>query len=108
MLRDARFPAPLESIRAVGLILYCSESHRAHEHLALARRARGVRAVMSGESEYVQQCQSDFVVIGMQNGEAGGTVIRIITTMITVSIVSSWCNSKKIRRLLLFFLHWLG
>lgn len=56
---------------------------------------------------FVHSCPSDFLVIGMQAGEEGGTPIRVLSTLITVSIVSSWCNTRKIKALLLFFSHWL-
>eukprot|EP00903_Cladosiphon_okamuranus_P012700 g11874.t1 len=42
------------------------------------------------------------------DGEAYATPIREIATLITVSVASSWCNARKIRRLSLFFSHWLS
>lgn len=52
-------------------------------------------------------CVSDFVVIGFAPHEKGTYLVRLASTIITVSIVSSWCNKKNIVRLLLFFSHWL-
>lgn len=59
------------------------------------------------DTYYVQTCTTDFIVIGMQAGEAEATIARIVCTMVTVSLVSLWCNARKIKRLLLFFSHWL-
>lgn len=51
-------------------------------------------------------CSSDFAVLGEVVGEAWCTMWRTLVMLITVSIVSSWCCTEKIKRLLLFFSHW--
>lgn len=53
-------------------------------------------------------CSSDFKVIGEIEGEAVGTMLRVVLSLVTVSLVSSWWRKKKtMGRLLLFFSHWL-
>lgn len=53
-------------------------------------------------------CQSDFPVVGFVEGERATSVVRTVCTLITVSIISSWCSRRNIGRLLLFFSHWLS
>lgn len=52
-------------------------------------------------------CTSDFWVATEMSGEDWGTMWHMAMTLVTVSIMSSWCNAHKIKRLLLFFTHWL-
>lgn len=52
-------------------------------------------------------CPSDLHVTGETTGEAFSTMWRIVMTLVTVSIVSSWRNCETIKRLMLFFAHWL-
>lgn len=65
----------------------------------------GSAAVVLPPMELV--CPSDFLVIGFQEGEKPTSVLRTVCTLITVSIISSWCSRRNIARLLLFFSHWL-
>lgn len=58
-------------------------------------------------SYYTLTCEGGFLVVGMQAGEASGTAIRTVCTLITVSITSAWFKYRKVSRLLLFFSHWL-
>jgi len=54
-------------------------------------------------------CESSgFLVVGLLDGEEKITPTQLVATFITVSIASAWFNSKKIRRLGLFFAHWLS
>ncbi|CAM9897288.1 unnamed protein product [Scytosiphon promiscuus] len=53
-------------------------------------------------------CTSDFPSIGYQPGEKICTMVRVLCTLITVSIISSWCNKRIVERYLLFFTHWLS
>lgn len=59
------------------------------------------------EELFTLKCRSDFPVVGMVKGEAAGTIFRVACTLITVSLTSSWLDGRKIKRLLLFFSHWL-
>lgn len=52
-------------------------------------------------------CPSDFIVVGFSDGERVNVVVRAVCIAITASVISSWCNRRIIRRLLLFFVHWL-
>ncbi|CAN0296803.1 unnamed protein product, partial [Ectocarpus sp. 4 AP-2014] len=52
-------------------------------------------------------CETGFSVVGMQEGENYLTPIRVLSTLVAVSVVSAWCNLAKIKRLSLFFSHWL-
>lgn len=56
---------------------------------------------------YTLTCQGGFPVVGMQAGEASGTAVRVVCTLVTVSITSAWFRYGKVTRLLLFFSHWL-
>ncbi|CAN0058933.1 unnamed protein product [Ectocarpus sp. 6 AP-2014] len=53
-------------------------------------------------------CETGFRAPGLQNGEAVQAPIRILSTLISVTIVSAWCSWRKISRLSLFFSHWLS
>lgn len=55
------------------------------------------------------KCDTGFIVVGIQDGEAACTPIRVISTLITVSVASAWFSRRKaIKKLLLFFGHWLA
>lgn len=70
---------------------------------ALVPSATGVIMAAS----FSLSCQTDFIAIGLQQGEDISTAIRIAATLISLSISSAWCRWTKIRRLSLFFAHWL-
>lgn len=54
------------------------------------------------------KCDAGFFVVGLQEGEAVCTPIRVISTLITMSVASAWFSRRKsIKKLLLFFSHWL-
>ncbi|CAM9325465.1 unnamed protein product [Pylaiella littoralis] len=53
-------------------------------------------------------CTSDFPSIGYQPGEKVVTLVRVVCTLISVSIISSWCNKQTVTRYLLFFAHWIS
>ncbi|CAM9508298.1 unnamed protein product [Ectocarpus fasciculatus] len=59
-------------------------------------------------SPYTLTCETGFLVAGMQEGENYLTPIRVLSTLISVSVVSAWCSRAKIKRLSLFFSHWLS
>lgn len=52
-------------------------------------------------------CESDLEVLGLQPGEEAIEPVRLAATLIVVTITSAW-SFKKIRRLSLFFTHWLS
>lgn len=52
-------------------------------------------------------CESDFLVAGLQKGEDYITPVRILSTLFSCSVISAWFNWTKIKRLSLFFAHWL-
>ncbi|CAN0049687.1 unnamed protein product [Ectocarpus sp. 13 AM-2016] len=55
------------------------------------------------------KCNAGFFVVGLQEGEAVCTPIRVISTLITMSVASAWFSRRKsIKKLLLFFSHWLS
>lgn len=55
------------------------------------------------------KCDTGFVVVGLQDGEAVCTPIRVVSTLITISVASAWFSRRKaIKKLLLFFGHWLA
>lgn len=56
---------------------------------------------------FTVECEGDFMVVGMKSGEVVGTIVRLVCTLVTVSITSSWFGGHKVKRLLLFFSHWL-
>ena len=53
-------------------------------------------------------CESDLMNFGIFDGEELLSVSRIITTLISVSVISAWFDGDKIKRLSLFFAHWLA
>ena len=59
-------------------------------------------------TEYAKVCDAGFYVAGLQPWEHVLSVFRVICTLVTVSIVSSWFIRRGIGRLMLLFLHWLG
>lgn len=58
-------------------------------------------------SLHTLSCESDFIVAGLQKGEDYLTPVRIFSTLCAATVTSSWFSSTKIRRLKLFFAHWL-
>lgn len=56
---------------------------------------------------FLRVCESDFIVIGMQDGEGMVFPVRMVSTLIAVSVTSSWFSWPRISRLRLFFAHWL-
>lgn len=56
---------------------------------------------------YELVCQSDFLVLGFQDSEEWMAIIRLLSTIVTISIISSFCNKWEDDRLLLFCAHWL-
>lgn len=56
---------------------------------------------------YELVCQSDFFVLGFQDNEEWMAIIRLLSTIVTISIISSFCNKWDDDRLLLFCAHWL-
>ncbi|CAM9229600.1 unnamed protein product [Scytosiphon promiscuus] len=59
-------------------------------------------------SSYNLSCQSDFPVAGLQKGEDYLTPVRILSTFCTASVASAWFTKRKVKRLSLFFAHWLS
>eukprot|EP00752_Nemacystus_decipiens_P005629 g5094.t1 len=53
-------------------------------------------------------CESDFLVLGLQPGEEFYVPIRTVATIVTITVASAWCSLEKIKRLRLFFAHWLS
>lgn len=51
-------------------------------------------------------CPSDFYVAGNTSSSDYGTMWRMVMMLITASLVSSWVNSQKVKRLQLFFAHY--
>lgn len=51
---------------------------------------------------------SGLPVTGFFEGEELLLMVRIFTTLVSVSVVSAWFSWKKIGRLGLFFTHWLA
>lgn len=55
------------------------------------------------------KCDTGFLVVGFQEGEAVCTPIRVVSTLITMSVASAWISRRMaIKKLLLFFSHWLA
>ena len=54
------------------------------------------------------ECVSDFVVVGLQDGEELVAPVRIAATFIALTVTSAWFNLRRIHRLSLFFAHWLS
>ncbi|CAM9814346.1 unnamed protein product [Ectocarpus fasciculatus] len=59
-------------------------------------------------SSSILSCETGFTAIGLQDGEDQLTPIRVLSTLVSVSVVSAWCSWTKIKRLSLFFAHWLS
>lgn len=53
-------------------------------------------------------CESDFIVLGLQDGERSAAAVRVVATFVSVSVTSAWFSVRKIKRLSLFFAHWLS
>eukprot|EP00904_Undaria_pinnatifida_P005762 jgi/Undpi1/2315/HiC_scaffold_13.g05698.m1 len=59
--------------------------------------------------EYEKICASGIYVAGLQQPwESILSVSRVVATIVTVSIISSWYSRRGIGRLILLFLHWIG
>lgn len=54
------------------------------------------------------ECVSDFLVLGLQDGEELVAPVRIAATFIAVTVTSAWFSVRRIKRLSLFFAHWLS
>ena len=54
------------------------------------------------------ECVSDFVVVGLQDGEELVAPVRIAATFIALTVTSSWFSWRKVKRLSLLFAHWLS
>ena len=59
------------------------------------------------DDPFTLTCQSGFVVAGLVSGEKLVTVIRTASTLIALTVASAWTR-RKIKRLSLFFAHWLS
>ncbi|CAM9379811.1 unnamed protein product [Ectocarpus fasciculatus] len=58
---------------------------------------------------FTLKCETGILVIGLQDGEALWTPVRILCTLVTVSVASAWMSRRKsIKKLLIFFSHWLS
>eukprot|EP00752_Nemacystus_decipiens_P005592 g5061.t1 len=53
-------------------------------------------------------CESDLLMLGLQPGEEVITPVRIAATLIVVTVTSAWLSGGKIKRLCLFFAHWIS
>ena len=53
-------------------------------------------------------CESDLPLFGTFEGEEALTVLRIIAVLISASVVSAWFSFERIKKLALFFSHWLA
>ena len=58
--------------------------------------------------EYEKACRTGFIHADLPPWECILSVFRVVCTVVTVSIVSSWYSRGGIGRLMLLFLHWLG
>ncbi|CAM9635855.1 unnamed protein product [Ectocarpus sp. 8 AP-2014] len=58
---------------------------------------------------FTLKCETDgILVIGLQDGEALMTPVRLFCSLVTVSVASAWFRRRKsIKKLLMFFSHWL-
>eukprot|EP00752_Nemacystus_decipiens_P002662 g2490.t1 len=54
----------------------------------------------------MSSCGSD--ITGLFQGEELYAVVRIVTTLISLTVTSAWFSWERIRRLGLFFAHWLS
>lgn len=53
-------------------------------------------------------CDAGFPIVGLLEGEAICTPIRVFCTLVTMSVASAWFSRRKsIKMLILFFSHWL-
>lgn len=59
-------------------------------------------------TEYSKVCHAGFFAAGLQPWEDVQSVFRVVCTLVTVSIFSSWFSRRGIGRLMLLFLHWVG
>ncbi|CAM9206720.1 unnamed protein product [Ectocarpus sp. 4 AP-2014] len=58
---------------------------------------------------FTLKCETGILVVGLQDGEALWTPVRILCTLVTVSVASAWISRRKsIKKLLIFFSHWLS
>ena len=53
-------------------------------------------------------CESDLDVVGLQKGEDYVALVRFATNLVTVTLTSAWLSWRRIKRLSLFFAHWLS
>ena len=53
-------------------------------------------------------CESEFLQAGLQDGEEYLTPVRLAATLATITVTSAWYSAEKIKRLSLFFAHWLS
>lgn len=57
---------------------------------------------------FTLKCEAGFFVLGLREGEAVCTPVRVVATLVTMSVASAWFSGRKsIKKLLLFFSHWL-
>ncbi|CAM9229449.1 unnamed protein product [Scytosiphon promiscuus] len=59
-------------------------------------------------TSYTLSCESDFEVRGLQEGEDYCAPVRILCTFCTASVISAWLSWTRIRRLSIFFAHWVS
>lgn len=52
-------------------------------------------------------CHADILSVGMQPMEPGTLLLRVVCTIVAASIISAWWDKRKVKRLLLFFAHWV-
>ncbi|CAB1105637.1 unnamed protein product [Ectocarpus sp. CCAP 1310/34] len=77
----------------------------AHGYSSLSSSA--AQAVLLAEM-FTLKCETGILVVGLQDGEALWTPVRILCTLVTVSVASAWISRRKsIKKLLIFFSHWL-
>ncbi|CAM9954378.1 unnamed protein product [Ectocarpus fasciculatus] len=57
---------------------------------------------------HILTCETGFEAPGLQPGEAALAPIRILSALVSATVVSAWCSRSKIKRLSLFFAHWLS
>eukprot|EP00904_Undaria_pinnatifida_P005765 jgi/Undpi1/2318/HiC_scaffold_13.g05701.m1 len=59
--------------------------------------------------EYEKVCPAGLFPLGLQHSsESVLSVFRVIATLVTVSIISSWYSREGVGSLMLLFLHWIG
>lgn len=54
------------------------------------------------------ECGTDLTVVGLGEGEELMSCVRIITTLVSITVTSAWFSWRKIKTLSLFFSHWLA